>query len=426
MLDIKLLRENPARIKEEMEKLNSDAPIDEIISIDEKRRELIKQVDELKNIRNVVSKEISQIKDKAEKEIKIKGMHEVNARIKVFDEELKAVEEKLEDLLLYIPNIARPYVPIGKDESDNKVVKECGVKRKFDFTAKPHWEIAEDLDIIDFERGVKISGTRFFVLKGAGARLQRALINFMLDHHIKNHGYTEIYPPAMVKKDSMIGTGNLPKFAENLYMDPDAEMWFVPTAEVPVTNLYREEILSAEQLPIYHVAFSPCFRKEKASAGKDTRGIKRVHQFDKVELVKFVEPHTSDEELQKLLANAETIPQLLKITYRVVQMCTGDLSFVACAKFDIEMWSPGCDEWLEVSSCSSFWDFQARRANIKYRKEKGAKPEFVHTLNGSGLAAPRTIISILENYQEEDGSVIIPDVLRPYMGGQVEISKVKK
>ncbi|MCE2487826.1 MAG: serine--tRNA ligase, partial [Desulfurellaceae bacterium] len=282
---------------------------------------------------------------------------------------------------------------------------------------KPHWELAEQLGIIDFERGVKISGTRFYVLKGLGARLQRALISWMLDLHIAKHGYTEVYPPVMVKEQCLVGTGNLPKFGDNLYRDVEEDFWFVPTAEVPVTNLYRDELLEADQLPIYHVAYTPCFRREKMSAGRDVRGIKRGHQFDKVEMVKFVRPETSDAELVSLVDNAEDVCRGLGVPHRVVQMCTGDLSFVAAMKYDVEMWAPGCQEWLEVSSCSNFRDFQARRARIRYRPARGAKPEFLHTLNGSGLALPRVFIAVLENYQQADGSVEIPAVLRPYMAG---------
>lgn len=423
MLDLKFIRENINLVKEAVKKLNTTAPIDEIISLDEKRRMLIKEVDELKNLRNIRSREIGQMKDKNERDKKIEKMQVINKDIKSLDEELKRVEEELNNFLLLVPNIPRDYVPVGRDESENVVVRTHGELKKFSFQPKPHWELAEELDLIDFGRGVKISGTRFYFLKGLGARLQRALIWWMLDLHTKKHGYTELYPPAMVRRECMVGTGNLPKFSENLYRDNEDDMWFVPTAEVPVTNYYREEILPPESLPIYYVAYTPCFRREKASAGKDTRGIKRVHQFDKVELVKFVEPEKSDEELQKLVKDAEEIPKLLKIPHRVVQMCTGDLSFVACAKYDIEMWAAGCNEWLEVSSCSSFGDFQARRADIRFRRISQSKLEFVHTLNGSGLAIPRTFISILEYYQKEDGSIVIPEVLRPYMDGMEVIKK---
>lgn len=425
MLDLKFIRENSKLVKEALKKLNTQAPVDEILSLDERRRMLIKDSDELKNLRNVRSKEIGAMKDKDERQIKIDEMQAVNENIRSLDETLKKVEKEMNEFLLLVPNMPCDYVPVGKDESENIVVKTHGEPKKFAFDPKPHWEIAENLDLIDFGRGVKISGTRFYFLKGPGARLQRALISWMLDLHTSRHGYTELYPPAMVKRDCMVGTGNLPKFSENLYFDTEDDMWFVPTAEVPVTNFHREEILSVEILPLCYVAYSPCFRREKASAGKDTRGIKRVHQFDKVELVKFTEPEKSNEELQKLLKDAEEIPKLLKIPYRVVQMCTGDLSFVACAKYDIEMWAAGCNEWLEVSSCSSFSDFQARRSNIRFRRTPQSKPEFVHTLNGSGLALPRTFASILEYYQQKDGSVVIPEVLKPYMS-TIEIMSPKK
>ena len=287
----------------------------------------------------------------------------------------------------------------------------------FDFEPKPHWDLGTALDIIDFDRGVKLSGTRFYVLKGAGARLQRALIAWMLDLHTLKHGYTEVYPPYMVKSEILVGTGNLPKFGDNLYHDAEEDFWWIPTAEVPVTNLYRDEILDGEKLPICHVAYTPCFRREKMSSGRDVRGIKRGHQFDKVEMVKFVRPETSMDELMKLVGDAEDVCRGLGIRYRLVQMCTADLSFSAAVKYDLEMWAPGCQEWLEVSSCSNFTDFQARRANIRYRPEPGAKPDYVHTLNGSGLALPRVLIAVMENYQQADGSIVVPEVLRPYMGG---------
>ena len=309
-------------------------------------------------------------------------------------------------------------MPVGKDESENVVLREEGRKRSYDFAPKPHWDLGTALDIIDFERGVKISGTRFYVLKGWGARLQRALITLMLDLHTQKHGYVEIYPPYMVRRECLVGTGNLPKFGDNLYRDAVEDFWFIPTAEVPVTNLYRDEIVDGARLPIKHVAFTACFRREQMAAGRDTRGIKRGHQFDKVELVKFVRPETSMDELTALLSDAEDVLKALEIPYRVVQMCTGDLSFSAMAKQDLELWAPGCGEWLEVSSCSNFGDFQARRARIRF-KDAGAKEKarFVHTLNGSGLALPRTLIGVLETYQRADGKIDVPAALRPYLGG---------
>ena len=422
MLDLDFIRAHPDEVKEALVKLNTDAPIDEILELDKQRREILKELEELRHRRKVVSKEIPAVKDEAKRQELSEEMRQVRERISELEEKLRVVEEKLYEDLLWVPNMPHPKVPVGKDETENVVVRTWGEPREFDFEPLPHWELGERLGIIDFERGVKISGSRFYVLKGLGAKLQRALINWMLDVHINEHGYTEVYPPYLVRRECLIGTAQLPKFADNLYYDAEDDLWLIPTAEVPVTNLYRDEILPPGSLPIYHVAYSACFRRERAAAGKDTRGIKRVHQFDKVELVKFVEPHTSDEELEKLIADVEDLCRRLNIPYRVVQMCTGDLSFSAAIKYDIELWAPGCKEWLEVSSCSNFLDFQARRANIRYRPAPDAKPRYVHTLNGSGLALPRTMIAILENYQQKDGSIVIPEVLRPYMGG-IEVIK---
>jgi seryl-tRNA synthetase len=417
MLDLKLIRENPQLVKEAMVKLNTTAPIDDIMALDEQRRALLNEGERLKHERNTVSKEIGRMKPGEESERLKAQMRQVGERIKAIDGELAAIEERLNALLLEVPNLPHPSVPIGADETHNVVVRTEGKPRQFDFEPLPHWEIGEVLGIIDFERGVKISGSRFYVLRGLGAKLQRAMITWMIDLHVEQHGYTEVYPPYLVKRDCLYGTAQLPKFTENQYVDAEDDLWLIPTAEVPVTNLYREEILEPGTLPIYLVAYSACFRREKMSAGRDVRGIKRGHQFDKVEMVKFVEPHTSDEELAKLVDNAENVCRGLGIPHRVVQMCTGDLAFAATMKYDIEMWAPGCGEWLEVSSCSNFGDFQARRANIRYRPAPGAKPEYVHTLNGSGLGLPRTLIAVLENYQQADGSVVVPEVLRPYMGG---------
>jgi len=422
MLDVKLICDKPDFIKEEIVKLNSDAPIDEIVALNAKRRELTYEVERLKEVRNSTSKEIGKMKDKEEKEKRIIEMREVGDKIKEIDEEIKKVEEELNEKLLWVPNLAHPSVPPGKSDEENIVVRTVGDIKTFDFKPLPHWELGEKLGIIDFERGVKLSGSRFYVLKKSGAKLQRALINWMLDLHIEEHGYTEVYPPYMVKKDCLVGTGNLPKFGENLYRDAEEDFWFIPTAEVPVTNLHREEIIEAGQLPFNYVAYTACFRREKMSAGKDTRGIKRGHQFDKVELVKVVEKEKSMEELDKLVSDAEDILKRLRLPYRVVQMCAGDLSFTAMVKYDLEVWSPGCNEWLEVSSCSNFGDFQARRADIRYRPEGKGKPLFAHTLNGSALALPRTLIAIMETYQQQDGSILIPDVLKPYMRG-IEVIK---
>lgn len=418
MIDLRFIREHPEVVRAALVKLNSDAPIDEILTLDAKRRDLLQQVEALKARRNAVSKEISRLKDEAARQARIEEMRAVGEEIRRLDGDVRAVAERLDLLLLEVPNLPHPDVPVGKDESENVVVRTVGQPRRFEFEPLPHWELGQRLGIIDFERGVKVSGTRFYVLVGDGARLQRALITYMIDLHVQRHGYTEVYPPYLVRREALVGTGNLPKFADNLYRDVEDDLWLIPTAEVPVTNLHREEILEPGTLPLYYVAYSACFRREKMAAGKDTRGIKRGHQFDKVEMVKLVEPEASDRELDALVANAEEVASGLGIPHRVVQMCTGDLSFVAANKYDVEMWAPGCQEWLEVSSCSNFRDFQARRAGLRYRPSPGAKPEYVHTLNGSGLALPRTLIAVMENYQQADGSITIPEVLRPYMGGQ--------
>ena len=417
MLDLAFIREHADEVKSALVALNTTAPIDEILEADRRRRELLQEVEGLRAQVNRTSKEIGRLKDQAEREARIAKMREVGDRIRALEEELRRVEEHLYHLQLDVPNMPDPSVPVGPDESHNVVVHTEGTPRPFDFEPLPHWELGEALGIIDFERGVKLAGTRFYVLKGLGARLQRALIAWMLDLHIQEHGYTEVYPPFVVRAECLVGTAQLPKFADNQYHDVEDDLWLIPTAEVPVTNLYRDEILPPGSLPIYHTAYTPCWRREKMSAGKETRGLKRGHQFDKVEMVKFVEPETSMEELEKLIDDAEDVCRRLEIPHRVVQMCTGDLSFSAAAKYDVEMWAPGIREWLEVSSCSNFKDFQARRANIRYRPEPGARPRYVHTLNGSGLGLPRTMIAVLENYQQADGSIVVPEVLRPYMGG---------
>ncbi len=424
MLDIKLIRDNPAQVKAQLETVGfPSAEIDALLEADRQRRSGINTVEAMRSERTKSSKEIRKIVDTHEREAAVRAMRELGDRIGQHEKQVYELEADFQRRLLDIPNLPHPDVPVGKDEEENIISRTVGELPSFSFQPRPHWEIGQDLDIIDFERGVKISGSRFYVLKGAGARMQRALINWMLDLHITEHGYTEVYPPVMVKEDCLIGTGNLPKFGENLYRDIEENFWFIPTAEVPVTNMYREEIIAPGKLPIYHVAYTPCFRREKMSAGRDVRGIKRGHQFDKVEMVKFVDPAASDKELEALVDNAEDVCRRLEIPHRVVQMCTGDLSFVAALKYDVEMWAPGCEEWLEVSSCSNFRDFQARRASIRYRPKPGAKPDLIHTLNGSGLALPRVVISILEHYQQEDGSVLIPMVLRPYMGGLVKIER---
>jgi len=416
MLDIHLLRDKLDWVKERLALVGCDAAeVQAVADLDRRRRDLLVQVETLRAERKSASKDIGKMEPGEEQERAKAAVRQLGERLAGLEKDLAEVEELFGAAMLELPNLPHEAAPPGKDDRDNVVVRIEGRQREFDFEPKPHWEIAERLGIIDFERGVKISGTRFYVLRGEGARLQRALISFMLDLHTREHGYTEIYPPAMVRRECLIGTGNLPKFGDNLYRDVEDDFWFVPTAEVPVTNLYREEILDGGSLPIKHAAYSPCFRREKMSAGRDVRGIKRGHQFDKVELVKFVEPSTSDAELLSLLDDAEDVCRRLEIPYRIVQMCTGDLSFVAAMKYDIELWAPGCKEWLEVSSCSNFRDFQARRAQIRYRNERG-KTELVHTLNGSGLALPRVMIAVLETYQRADGSVEIPPALQPYFG----------
>ncbi len=422
MLDLNLIREKTDFVKAEIAKLNETAPIDEIIELDRRRRLLLSEVETLKAERNVGSKETGKKEAGAERDAHIAKMRELGDRISALDAEIAEVDHELRHNLLLVPNLPEPGVPVGKDDSENIVTEMWGTPREFDFQPKPHWELGEALGIIDFERGIKVSGSRFYMLRGAGARLQRALISWMLDVHTEKQGYSEVYPPYLVRDEALIGTGNLPKFAENQYRDEESGLWLIPTAEVPVTNMYSDEILDIDQLPINHVAYSACFRREQLSGGRDVRGIKRGHQFDKVEMVKFVTPETSAAEHQKLLQDAADILELLNLPYRKVQMCTGDLSFVSANKIDLETWAPGAEEWLEVSSCANFHDFQARRANIRYRPAEGERLRFVHTLNASGLALPRTMIAIMENYQLEDGSIEVPEPLRPYMGGMERIT----
>ncbi len=417
MLDIRLIRAEPERVKAELAKVGFPAAeVDALLEADRRRREALHAVEQLRAERTAASKAIRDIKDPAERERAIASQRDVGTRIAAAEHAVEGAEAEFERRMLEVPNLPHPDVPVGPDESANVVVRTVGEPRAFDFTPLPHWDLGPRLGILDFERGVKVSGSRFYVLRGTGARLQRALIAWMLDLHTREHDYTEIYPPAMVKRECLVGTGNLPKFGDNLYRDAEDDLWFVPTAEVPVTNLYRDEVLEADALPIRHVAYTPCFRREKMSAGRDVRGIKRGHQFDKVEMVKFVRPETSDAELTSLLGDAEDVCRRLDLAHRIVQMCTGDLSFTAAMKYDVEVWAPGCGEWLEVSSCSNFRDFQARRANIRFRPAPRAKPELVHTLNGSGLALPRVLIAVLETYQRPDGGVTVPEVLRPYVG----------
>jgi seryl-tRNA synthetase len=413
MLDLKFIRENIDLVRQAIEKRQDSAPLDEILQLDSERRQRILELESLRHERKEASRE-----RKTDQETVEEG-RDLRTMVRGLEEEARNLGKQLEELLLQVPNIPHPDVPVGKDERDNVVVRSWGEPKSFDFPPAPHWKLGESLSIIDFERGVKLSGTRFYVLKGAGAHLQRAIISFMLDLHTTEHGYQEVYPPFMVKRECMVGSSNLPKFADNLYHDEEDDLWFVPTAEVPITNLHRDEIIPPGMLPLYYVAYTACFRREKMSAGKDTRGIKRGHQFDKVELYKFTEPSTSDQELEKLVNDAEQVCQKLELPYRVLQLCTADLSFASTKSYDIEMWAPGCGEWLEVSSCSNCGDFQARRANIRYRPSPDTKPQFVHTLNGSGLALPRVMIAIMENYQQADGSILIPEVLQPYMGQKV-------
>ena len=425
MLDIRWMRENREALAEAMRKLNAeDAPWQRALELDEERREILTQVEALRAERNTGSKRMGELfreKKNDEATALKQRMSTVGDEIAALDERLRTVEAAFEDAMLRIPNTPEPDVPVAADETGNVPLPEWGVKPSFDFAPLPHWEIGEKLGILDMERGAKVAGSRFYVLRGAGARLQRALTDWFVDVHVAEHGYEEIYPPFMVREACMVGTGNLPKFGENLYHDAEEDYWLIPTAEVPLTNLYRDEIIEPGRLPINLVGQTPCFRRERVSAGKDVRGIKRVHQFQKVEMVKFVEPAHGREELERLTTDAEVLLQRLGLPYRRLLIATGDLSFVAAIKYDLEVWAAGCEEWLEVSSCSYFRDFQARRANIRYRPSEGARPEYVHTLNGSGLALPRVIIAILENYQQADSSVVVPEVLRPYMGGMAVI-----
>jgi len=417
MLDSKLIRKDPDYVRSQLARLFMEAPLDDILNLDRQRRSILVEVEEIKALRNRVSKEISREKDNTIRQEKISDMRAAGDRIAEFDEQLRNIDSDLQTAMLHMPNLPGPDVPDGESEDQNVVIRIEGEIPEFDFEPKPHWELGENLGIIDFERGVKISGSRFYILKGGGARLQRALISFMLDLHINSHGYQEVYPPYMVRRECMVGTGQLPKFGENIYRDDEDDFYYIPTAEVPVTNMHANEILGVDQLPVNYTAYTACFRREKMSAGRDVRGIKRGHQFDKVEMVKFVRPETSYAELDKLLDDAEDVCRKLGIPHRVIQMCTGDLSFTATKKYDVELWAPGCKEWLEVSSCSNFEAFQARRADIKFRPEPKGKTQFVHTLNGSGLGLPRTLIAVMESNQEADGSIRIPDALIPYMSG---------
>ncbi|MGI5840497.1 MAG: serine--tRNA ligase [bacterium] len=423
MLDLKFIRANPELVMEGAKKKGIDLDLTELLSLDEKRREALFTVEQLKNRRNTVSAEVAKLKkERKNADVIVADMREVSQQIKDMDEDIRRIDERMQEILLIIPNVPHESVPYGADENGNVEIRKWGAPREFTFKPKPHWDIGVDLDILDFERAAKISGARFTVYKGLGARLERAVINFYLDIHTSQHGYTEIFPPFMVNTKSMIGTANLPKFEEDLFKCREGDYYLVPTAEVPVTNLYADEILEESSLPIYHAAYTACFRAEAGAAGRDTRGLIRQHQFNKVELVKFVRPEDSFAELDKLTADAERVLQMLGLPYHVLLMCTGDMGFAQAKKYDLEVWLPSFNTYREISSCSNFQDFQARRANIKYRPADG-KPEYVHTLNGSGVAVGRTVAAILENYQEEDGSVTIPEVLRSYMGGIDKIAK---
>jgi len=416
MLDWKWIRENREKIAIALKNRNTEFNLDELFSLDDQRRLLQQEADLLKQKRNEESKKIGFLKKEGkDTEDLMKNVQNIADQIKIIDEKLKAAEEEWKEKLLWIPNIPHETVPIGQDENSNQVVKTWGQPREFDFEPRPHWDLGEGLDILDFERGSKIAASRFTVLKGLGARLERAIMNFMLDLHTQHHGYQEIFPPFLVNAKSMTGTGQLPKFADELYKCQD-DLYLIPTAEVPVTNYHADEILPDEILPLYYTSYTACFRREAGSYGKDVRGLIRQHQFNKVELVKFVAPETSYDELEKLLSDAEEVLQILQLPYRVVTLCSGDLGFSSAKTYDIEVWIPSQKTYREISSCSNFEDFQARRANIRYRNKTG-KIGFVHTLNGSGLAIGRTTVAILENYQQENGTVVIPDALRPYMQG---------
>ncbi len=425
MLDINLIRTQPDLVKQAVTNRQDPAlaaTVDEVLAVDARRRELLKEVEALKAERNAVSKEIGKMKEAAAREAKIAEQKGLGDKIAALDDQVREVDEKLNALLSVIPNVPDARTPVGRIEEENVVLKTVGKPKQFGFTPLAHWDIGPKLGIIDFERGVKLTGSRFYVLNGAGARLQRALIAWMLDLHTRQQPYTEVYTPFMVRSDILFGAGQLPKFRDNLYHDAEEDLWMVPTAEVPITGLHKDEVLDAAALPKRYTGYTPCFRREKIAAGRDVRGIKRGHQFDKVEMYIFCKPEDSDAELELMREHAEATCAQLGLTYRVKQLCTADIGFSARMTYDIEVWAPGCGEWLEVSSVSNCGDFQARRANAKFRREAGARLEFVHTLNGSGLGLPRTLIAVMENYQQADGSIVVPEVLRPWMGG-IEVIK---
>lgn len=425
MLDVKLLRSDLDKVKQALNhRGKSSEELERFTSLDNRRRQLLQEVEQLKNRRNVVSQEVAKLKkEKQNADSLIEEMRKVGDRIKELDEEIRTLEAEIDAIVLAIPNVPHSSVPVGSSEEENVEIRRIGDVPEFGFEPKAHWDIAQELGILDFEAAAKVTGSRFVFYKGTGARLERALMNFMMDLHADQHGYEEMLPPYIVNRDSLTGTGQLPKFEEDVFKISESDYFLIPTAEVPVTNYHREEILSIDDLPKNYVAFSACFRSEAGSAGRDTRGLIRQHQFNKIELVKLVAPESSYDELEKLTANAEKVLQLLKLPYRVLTLCTGDIGFSSAKTYDLEVWLPSSGSYREISSCSNFEDFQARRANIRFRREAKAKPEFVHTLNGSGLAIGRTVAAILENYQQADGSVLIPEALRPYMGGLERIAK---
>lgn len=424
MLDIKFVREHLDDVRQMLKNRHNPLELDDFAELEKKRRELLQETESLKSQRNAVSKEISVMKkNKENADERIKEMREVGQKISALDDKLKIIEEKLRDILLHIPNMPKDDVPIGKDDTENPEVRKWGTPKNFAYEPKAHWDIGSDLDILDADRAAKVTGARFTFYKGLGARLERACINFMMDLHANKHGYTEMLAPYIANKDSMIGTGQLPKFAEDMFKLEGLDYYLVPTAEVPTTNYHRDEILDGDKLPEYYSAYTACFRAEAGSAGRDTRGLIRQHQFNKVELIKFVKPETSWDELESMVDAAEDVLRILELPYHVVKLCTGDMSFTSATTYDLEVWFPSQHKYREISSCSNCLDYQARRANIKFRRDTKSKPEFVHTLNGSGLAVGRTVAAILENYQQEDGSVIVPKALVPYMGGVEVIRK---
>ena len=424
MLSLQFMRDNPGAVRKGLRDRGvEETGLDELLCLDGERRGLLVDLESRRAERNAIGKRVGSATDAAERQRLIDETRVLSERIDALEPRVKEVEERVRSLLLDLPNVPHPNTPVGEGEEQNVIIRTEGAPPPFDFEPRPHWEIGERLGIIDFERGVKLSGSRFYVLRGAGARLERALIAWMLDLHTDKQGYTEVYTPFVVKEECLWGAGQLPKFRDNLYHDVEDDLWLVPTAEVPITNLHRDEILEPGVLPLNYVAYTPCFRREKMSAGRDVRGIKRGHQFDKVEMYKFCAPEGSNDELETMVRDAEDVCRGLGLPHRVKALCTGDLGFAAVKGYDIEVWAPGCGEWLEVSTCSDCGDFQARRTNIRFRREKGAKVEFVRTLNGSGLGLPRTLIAVMESYQQRDGSVVVPEALRPYMGGLQRIAE---